>query len=120
LRLKRALTDIFPELDGASLTHTWSGYVAMSRDMIPRVFAHAGLHYAAGYCGSGVVWARWAGQKVALNVLAETTERSALDFRPPRAVPLYAGKPWFLPALIAWYDMQDRLSARSLRARRAR
>jgi glycine/D-amino acid oxidase-like deaminating enzyme len=118
LRLKRALADIFPELDGVALTHTWFGYVAMNRDMIPRIFARAGMHYAAGYCGSGVVWARWAGQKAALNVLAPTSERSALDFRPPRALPLYAGKPWFLPALVAWYDLQDRMSARRSHAAR--
>ena len=68
-RLKRALVDIFPELDGTGVTHSWFGYVAMNRDMVPRIFSHDGIHYAAGYCGSGVVWARWAGQKAALNVL---------------------------------------------------
>lgn len=111
-RLKRALVDIFPELDGTGVTHSWYGYVAMSRDMVPRIFSHDGVHYAAGYCGSGVVWARWAGQKAALKVLGVEQGRSALDFRPPRAIPLYAGKPWFMPALFAWYELQDRLGAR--------
>jgi glycine/D-amino acid oxidase-like deaminating enzyme len=111
-RLKRALVDIFPELDGTGVTHSWFGYVAMNRDMVPRIFSHDGVHYAAGYCGSGVVWARWAGQKAALNVLGRAQARSALDFRPPRAVPLYSGKPWFMPAVFAWYELQDRLSAR--------
>jgi glycine/D-amino acid oxidase-like deaminating enzyme len=111
-RLKRALVDIFPELDETGVTHSWFGYVAMNRDMVPRVFSHDGIHYAAGYCGSGVVWARWAGQKAALNVLGGIQQRSALDFRPPRAIPLYRGKPWFMPALFAWYELLDRLAAR--------
>ena len=111
-RLKRALVDVFPELDDTGVTHSWFGYVAMNRDMVPRIFSHDGIHYAAGYCGSGVVWARWAGQKAALNVLGGTQERSALDFRPPRAIPFYTGKPWFMPALFAWYELLDRLAAR--------
>jgi len=115
-RLKQALVDIFPELDATGLTHSWFGYVAMNRDMVPRIFCHDGIHYAAGYCGSGVVWARWAGQKAALNVLGGAQARSALDFRPPRAIPLYSGKPWFMPAVFAWYEFLDRLAARRRRA----
>ena len=86
--LRRALIDIFPVLDDVEITHSWFGHVAMNRDMIPRIFTRSGVHYAAGYCGSGVVWARWAGQKAALQVLGEDTSPSALDFRPPPAVPL--------------------------------
>jgi glycine/D-amino acid oxidase-like deaminating enzyme len=114
-RLQRAMTDVFPKLDSVEITHSWSGYVAMNRDMIPRIFSHDGLHFAAGYCGSGVVWARWAGQKVALQVLGRAEGRSALDFRPPRLIPLYNGNPWFMPAVFAWYKLQDRLAHRRSR-----
>lgn len=112
--LKRALADIFPVLDGVDITHSWYGNVAMNRDMIPRIFSREGMRYAAGYCGSGVVWARWAGQKAAWQILGDERGRSALDFRPPAAVPLYSGKPWFLPAVFAWLTLQDRIG----RARR--
>lgn len=111
-RLKRALVDVFPELSGTSLSHSWSGNVAMNRDLIPRIFQRDGVHYAAGYCGSGVVWARWAGQKVALQVLGDAAGRSALDFRPPPSIPLYSGKPWFMPAFFAWYEFQDWMARR--------
>jgi glycine/D-amino acid oxidase-like deaminating enzyme len=114
-RLKQALADVFPELSDVGVSHSWYGYVAMNRDMIPRIFSRGGIHYAAGYCGSGVVWARWAGQKAALNVLGRAEAQSALYFRPPRAIPLYAGKPWFMPAFFAWYELQDRLAARKNR-----
>jgi glycine/D-amino acid oxidase-like deaminating enzyme len=108
--LRRALADIFPVLDGVEVTHSWYGHVAMNRDMIPRIFSRDGLRYAAGYCGSGVVWARWAGQKAAWQILGDERARSALDFRPPPAIPLYNGTAWFLPAVFAWLTLQDRLS----------
>ena len=107
--LRQALADIFPVLQGVAITHSWYGYVAMNRDMIPRIFSRDGIRYAAGYCGSGVVWARWAGQKAAWQILGDAQGRSALDFRPPPAVPLYYGTPWFLPATFAWLSMRDRL-----------
>jgi glycine/D-amino acid oxidase-like deaminating enzyme len=81
----------------------------MNRDMIPRIFSREGMRYAVGYCGSGVVWARWAGQKAAWQILGDERGRSALDFRPPPAIPLFSGTPWFLPAVYAWMTLQDRL-----------
>ena len=108
--LRRAMVDIFPILGDVAITHSWFGHVAMNRDMIPRIFSKSGMRYAAGYCGSGVVWARWAGQKAALQVLGDDAGQSALDFRPPPAVPLYTGTPYFMPAVFAWLTLQDRLN----------
>lgn len=114
--LHQAMVGILPELRDVPITHSWFGHVAMNRDMVPRIFTRAGMRYAAGYCGSGVVWARWAGQKAALQVLGAGTGASALDFRPPAAVPLFSGRAWFMPAVFAWLSLQDRLAAQ--RARR--
>lgn len=110
--LRRALVSIFPVLDDVAIEQSWFGHVAMNRDMIPRVFARHGRRYAAGYCGSGVVWARWAGQKAALQVLGDDAGRTALDGRPPAAVPLFNGTPWFMPAVFAWMTAQDAMAAR--------
>ncbi|WP_172327252.1 FAD-binding oxidoreductase [Mangrovicoccus sp. HB161399] len=106
--LARQLAMIFPELDGVRLTHSWQGHVAMNRDMLPRVFDHQGRHYATGFCGSGVVWARWAGQKAALALLGETGGDTSFRFRPPKLVPVLGGKAWFMPGVFAWYGAQDR------------
>ena len=110
--LRRAMVDIFPMLDDVPIEHSWFGHVAMNRDMIPRIFAHGGKRYAAGYCGSGTVWARWAGQKAAQQILGDPKGASALDRKPPAALPLYNGTPWFMPAMFAWMSAQDRLAAR--------
>ncbi|HRD74625.1 MAG TPA: FAD-binding oxidoreductase [Hyphomicrobiaceae bacterium] len=110
--LRRALADIFPVLSGTPITHSWFGYVAMNRDMVPRIFSRSGMQYATGYCGSGVVWARWAGQKAALQVLGNADGQSSLDFRPPGMVPVVGGKAWFMPGVFAWLTLQDKLAAR--------
>lgn len=110
--LRKAMLDIFPALDDIPVENSWFGSVAMNRDMIPRLFAHGGKRYAAGYCGSGTVWARWLGQKAALQILGDAAGASALDMRPPAAVPLFNGKPWFMPAVFAWMTVQDKVAAR--------
>lgn len=115
--LRQALIDIFPEVEDVELTHSWFGHVAMNRDMIPRIFSRQGMRYAAGYCGSGVVWARWAGQKAAWQVLGEEGGTSALDMRPPPAVPFYNGTPWFMPGVFAWLTWQDRRAQRHRKAK---
>lgn len=117
--LRQALADIFPELEGVDITHTWFGHVAMNRDMVPRIFSRNGVRYATGYCGSGVVWATWAGHKAALQILGDAGGASALDFRPPAMIPLYNGRPWFLPAVFGWMTLQDKLAARRRKRERA-
>ena len=117
--LRQAMLDIFPVLSDTDITHSWYGHVAMNRDMIPRIFSRNGVQYAGGYCGSGVVWARWAGMKAALQILGDSTGRSALAFRPPAAVPLFNGTPWFMPAVFAWLTLQDRINKRGRAERRA-
>ena len=108
--LRRALVDIFPVLEQTKISHSWFSNVAMNRDMVPRIFSKSGIRYAAGYCGSGVVWARWAGDKAARQILGEASADSALDFRPSSAVSLFNGKPWFMPAVFGWLSIQDKLA----------
>lgn len=117
IHLRRELARIFPELADVPITHSWYGHVAMNRDMVPRIFSHSGRRYATGYCGSGVVWARWAGQKVAWQLLNDDAGKSALDFRAPPAVPMFNGHAWFMPGVYAWLSAQDR--AQLLRGGRA-
>jgi glycine/D-amino acid oxidase-like deaminating enzyme len=111
LRLRSGLAELFPELAGVSLSHSWFGNVAMNRDMLPRIFEQDGVVYATGFCGSGVVWAPWIGMRAANKLMGHVEQaRSAFDFRPPAAVPLYRGNPWFMPAIIQGYRLQDRIA----------
>lgn len=109
-RLWAGLTELFPELGTVGLSHSWYGNVAMNRDMLPRLFEQGGILYATGFCGSGVVWAPWVGSRAAHRLLGAEAGRSAFASRPPAAVPLYRGDPWFIPAIIKGYALQDHLA----------
>lgn len=111
LRLRNGLIEIFPELEKVRLSYSWFGNVAMNRDMIPRIFETDGVVYATGFCGSGVVWAPWVGTRAAHKLMGHADRaRSAFDFRPPAAVPFYRGNPWFMPAVIKGYGLQDKIA----------
>ncbi|TKB59605.1 MAG: FAD-binding oxidoreductase, partial [Mesorhizobium sp.] len=111
LLLRKGLVNLFPELENVRLSHCWFGNVAMNRDMLPRIFEKDGVVYATGFCGSGVVWAPWIGMRAAHKLMGHGEQsRTAFDFRPPSAVPLYRGNPWFMPAIIQGYRIQDRIA----------
>ena len=114
VHLRTELARLFPELAGIGITHSWFGYVAMHRDMIPRIFSRGHTVYATGYCGSGIVWARWLGKKAAFKMLGDEEQaRSAFDSdKAPKAVPFYRGRPWFIPIVYSMYARHDRKTLR--------
>ena len=102
------LIEIFPELADVKLSHSWWGYTGYSFDSLPHLAVHDGIHYATAFCGSGVVWAPWIGRKAALKILGDSEAETAFTTFGFKGRPLYWGKPWFLPAVIAWYGLKDR------------
>jgi glycine/D-amino acid oxidase-like deaminating enzyme len=110
-RLGADLAEIFPELADVPLSHTWQGFVAYNLDYLPRQFERGGIHYATGFCGSGVVWAWWIGSKLAFKLIGDGAAETAFAGAPPKALPFYTGTPWFLPAALLWYGLRDRLGA---------
>lgn len=102
------MTGLFPELAGVRVSHSWRGFVAFSRDHLPHLGRGPdGLHYALGYCGSGVAMAPYLGHKIALQVLGRVAGFSPLDQTPFPAFPLYNGRPWFLPLAERYYRWRD-------------
>lgn len=106
--LRQKMIRIFPDLADVPLSHVWWGFVAMNLDHLPQLAVKDGVHYATGFCGSGVVWARWFGRKAALKILGDPEGVSAFEDQPFSAVPFYNGNPWFVPAAVAWYKFLDR------------
>ena len=116
--LHTGLVEVFPELKDVRITHSWSGYTGYTFDYLPKSVVHDGVHYAAGFCGSGVVWARWFAKKSAYRIVGNSAgAESAFDGRPYQTRMLYKGNPWFLPFVIAWYGWKDRLGHLALPSR---
>ena len=110
-KLHAIMSGIFPEVARARISHSWMGFVAFTFDHLPHVGVHDGLHYAMGYCGSGVAMATYLGHKAALKVLGSPEGRTAFDDLAFGTRPLYDGKPWFLAAAVSWYRLRDRFGS---------
>jgi glycine/D-amino acid oxidase-like deaminating enzyme len=106
-RLRQDMCRIFPQLEGVGLSHAWSGTVAYSFDELAHTGVQDGIHYAMGYCGSGVSMAPYLGMRAGQKVLGLPEGATAFDGLPFPTRPLYRGKPWFLPAAVAWYRWKD-------------
>ena len=103
------MTHIFPQLMGTKVTHSWSGTVAYTFDHAQHLGQMDGLWHSMGYCGSGVGRATYFGNKVALKILGSPEGRTSLDGLSFEGNPFYTGYPWFLPAIIRWHAMADKL-----------
>jgi glycine/D-amino acid oxidase-like deaminating enzyme len=105
-RLYKRMTTIYPELSKVKITHAWAGKVAMTFDHMPHMGEQDGIHYVAGCNGSGVAMMSYLGYRVAAKI-AGANEPSAFDGLPFPTKPLYDGKPWFLPAVGAYFKTMD-------------
>ncbi|WP_417727800.1 NAD(P)/FAD-dependent oxidoreductase [Roseovarius sp.] len=110
--LFESMVRIFPQLRDYAISHSWHGTVAYSFDEMAHTGIHDGVHYAMGYCGSGVSMAGYLGMRMGQKVLGLAEGQTAFDDLPHPTRPLYTGKPWFLPATVAWYRWVDRLQTR--------
>ena len=113
--LYRMMTDRWPQLKGTRITHSWSGFVAMTTDALPHMGEVDGLHFCTRCNGSGVAMMPYLGRQVARRILQGGQTDCAygkIDF-PGVPVPLYRGHPWFLPVVGEYYRYLDRRDRRN-------
>ena len=101
---------VFPQLEGVKVSHCWTGNMGFSFDKLPHTGAHEGVEFAAGLCGVGIPMGTYLGHKTGLRVLGDPAAATAFDGRPFPTRPFYTGNPWFLPLVMGWYSLVDRLS----------
>ena len=104
--LQRGMLKVFPQLAGTRVEYSWSGTVGMTRDQLPHVGVMDGRHYAVGYCGHGVAMSGYLGHRIGEAIAGHDDLAPFSDLGFP-AVPLYRGRPWFLPLVGAWYRVAD-------------
>lgn len=109
-QLRSSMIEIFPQLKDAQISHVWSGLVAYAFDHAPHIGQRDGISFSMGYCGSGVSRATYFGQKLGAKILGkEDLGRTAFDDLPFQTKPLYSGNPWFMPAILGWHRIADRI-----------
>ncbi|RLA25095.1 MAG: FAD-binding oxidoreductase [Gammaproteobacteria bacterium] len=102
--------NIFPQLAGVRPEYCWHGQVAYTFDHAPHLGEIDGIHYAMGYCGSGVTRALYFARQLSRKLLGEDDSATIYDDLKFKTMPLYNGNPWFLPVILRWHAMADRLS----------
>ncbi|MEP7221768.1 MAG: FAD-binding oxidoreductase [Novosphingobium sp.] len=104
--LQATMRRMFPALENTPVEHIWGGTVDLTADRLPRAGEHGGLFYAMGYSGHGVQMASHMGAIMARVMDGDAAANPFADLPWP-AIPGHLGKPWFLPAVGAWYKLQD-------------
>ena len=112
LQLREQMLRIFPQLNSARISHSWMGWVGYTFDELPHLGARDGLHFAMGYCGSGISLASYCGMKTGLRVLGDSRARTALARPAFPARPYYRRRPWFLPPAGLYYRWRDEWEVR--------
>ncbi len=107
--LRQAIERVFPQLRVVPLTHTWSGRLGLTFDLLPHIGRIDGIYYALGYSGHGVSIATYLGHEVA-QLIAGRLARSPFAEIPHPTRFYYRQKPWFLPLAAAYYRVLDRIS----------
>jgi glycine/D-amino acid oxidase-like deaminating enzyme len=111
-KLHGVMAGIFPELAQVKISHSWMGFVAFTFDHLPHIGVMDGIHYAMGYCGSGVPLGTFFGHKIAHKVMGSAEGRTAFDDLPFQTRPLYDGTPWFLAGAVLYYRFLDRYASK--------
>ncbi|WP_409074822.1 NAD(P)/FAD-dependent oxidoreductase [Pantoea sp. C3] len=107
IRIRQRMLAIWPELAPYRISHAWSGFVGMTRDKTAYAGEMDNARFAVGCNGNGVALMSWLGFRAAQKLLG--TEPRPLSFERSnfRPIPLYNGKPWFVPLVSGWYRLRD-------------
>ncbi len=108
--LRDEMLTVFPQLADVKISHSWMGFVGYTFDHLPHLGQQDGVHYAMGYCGSGICLSSYLGHRLGQQILGKEEGATAFDQTRFQTRPFYRGKPWFLAAAVRYYQLRDRLS----------
>ena len=104
--LQRRMVEIFPQLRHVPVTHSWTGRLGLTFDLVPHIGRIGGVYYALGYGGHGVALSNYLGKEVA-ELIAGQISHSPFAEISHQTYFFYKRKPWFLPAAAAYYRFLD-------------
>jgi len=99
--LTKQMVGVYPELRDIPITHSWTGQLGITFDLMPHIGRVNGVHYAFGYGGHGVSIATYLGTEMGLLLTGEKTSTPFAEI-PHQTMFFYRNKPWFIP-FAAWY-----------------
>lgn len=107
--LRAQMVRAFPQLENVPVTHTWTGQLGLTFDLMPNIGVEDGLHYAFGYGGHGLHTALYLGREIAWLITGKIKTSPFMEI-PHQTYFFYRNKPWFLPYAVAYYRFRDWIS----------
>jgi glycine/D-amino acid oxidase-like deaminating enzyme len=107
--LTKQVCTIFPELNDVKFTHSWTGKLGITFDLMPHIGQTNGIHYALGYGGHGLSIATYLGTEIGLLMTGQKN-RSPYEEIHHQTMFFYKKNPWFLPFAAKWYQFLDWIS----------
>lgn len=105
--LHEAMVERLPELADVKVTHAWQGNVAFTADALPHAGEVDGLHFVVGCNGSGVSMMPFLGDAMGRSLAGRLHGNVPFAGTTLPAIPLYSGKPWFLPLIGGAFRAMD-------------
>jgi glycine/D-amino acid oxidase-like deaminating enzyme len=107
--LTKQVCSIFPELNDVKFTHSWTGKLGITFDLMPHIGQINGIHYALGYGGHGLSIATYLGTELGL-LLTGQKDRSPYEEISHQTMFFYKKEPWFLPFAAKYFRFLDWIS----------
>ena len=107
--MRRRMVEVFPQLAGVAVTHTWTGKLGVAFDLMPHAGCIDGVHYACGYAGHGVAIAGCLGKEVGEMMAGQRQSTPFAELGHP-ATPFTRYDKLYLPLASAWFRLLDRVS----------
>lgn len=108
-RLRKRMLEVFPDLRNVSLTHSWTGRLGLTFDLMPHIGRIDGIHYALGYGGHGVSIATYVGTEAGMLLAGQKSQTPFAKIVHPTMF-FYRKRPWFLPLAALYYRIKDWLA----------
>ena len=108
-RITRELYSILPDLRDIPITHTWTGKLGITFDLMPHIGEKNGIYYAFGYGGHGLSIATYLGTEIGL-LLSGKKDRSPFMEISHQTMFFYRNRPWFIPFAARYFRFLDWVS----------
>ncbi len=112
--MQQRMIEVFPQLAGIPLSHTWTGKLGLTFDLMPhtgRVKSgpHEGLFFAYGYAGHGLSVASFLGHQIG-NLLAGHEQSLAFEQVKQQRYFFTKYDALYLPVVSTWFRFLDNVS----------
>lgn len=104
--LTEQMVHTFPQLEGIPVTHSWTGKLGITFDLMPHVGRVNGIHYAFGYGGHGLSIATYLGTEVGKLLSGEISSSPFAEIPHPTMF-FYRNEPWFRSIAARYYRLVD-------------